>query len=518
MAAATSRSSWGSFRLPLRPLGSDWSRARGDAPRASPPAGERRVRVRGARGGHSRRLLRGSRPHRASPRRFPSSRQVSRRVRRPRDRRALARRRRGRGVPRAPLGPRAPGSLREARARRPLHGGRRRTPEYASDPDVRELLARCHDLQRRFVEAHKEMEATRASSRDPARLRDRRRSPGGGTPNNSPAASRWTTRSRKLGDKATVASLTTLAADLRRESNLETELRRQQSARDRGDAACRSGIAPPFDFANFARLRERGIALRAPRATRRGGGPRARRRDGDAPRRTNRAPRTPRGDSRGDGRRTNERRAKESADTPTTSTPRNPARANSRRRSRSVARFETATRSCVNRRRWQRRWRRNATRRSLVGTRWRVKAARRGRIRILGESRRTRRIEIRVGRVRGDVRRRRAREVRRRQGETRRVQDAEEDARRCSARVRHVSADGGDRRRTAASRRRRRRGERTSRGSVRVRRRRRDARGGVQTQRRARRGEGRGAGGTFRASSPRSPRKSTDAKTSYNRR
>ena len=95
------------------------------------------------------------------------------RVRRPRDRRALARRRRGRGVPRAPLGPRAPD-----RCAKRAHVGHFMAdvavpPEYASDPDVRELLAQCHDLQRRFVEAHKEMEATRASSRDPARLRDR---------------------------------------------------------------------------------------------------------------------------------------------------------------------------------------------------------------------------------------------------------------------------------------------------------------------------------------------------------
>ena len=66
------------------------------------------------------------------------------------------------------------------------------------------------------------------------------------------------------------------------------------------------------------------------------------------------------------------------------------------------------------------------------------------RIRILGESRRTRRIAIRVGRVRGDVRRRRAREVRRRQGETRRVQDAEEDARpRPAARTERIADDGG---------------------------------------------------------------------------
>ena len=115
-------------------------------------------------------------------------------------------------------------------------------PEYASDPDVRELLARCHDLQRRFVEAHKEMEATRASSRDPARLRDRvARLEEEREQLNSRVARTDDKIAAKIGDKATVASLTTLAADLRRESNLETELRRQQSEqRDRGDAAERT--------------------------------------------------------------------------------------------------------------------------------------------------------------------------------------------------------------------------------------------------------------------------------------
>ena len=92
------------------------------------------------------------------------------------------------------------------------------------------------------MEAHKEMEATRASSRDPARLRDR-------VARLEEEREQLTSRvartddkiAAKIGDKATVASLTTLAADLRRESNLETELRRQQSEqRDRGDAAERT--------------------------------------------------------------------------------------------------------------------------------------------------------------------------------------------------------------------------------------------------------------------------------------
>lgn len=112
-------------------------------------------------------------------------------------------------------------------------------PEYASDPDVRELLAQCHHLQRRFVDAHKETETTRASSRDPARLRDR-------VARLEEEREQLVNRvaltdnkiAAKVGDKATVASLTTLAADLRRERDLETELRRQQTEqRDRGDAA-----------------------------------------------------------------------------------------------------------------------------------------------------------------------------------------------------------------------------------------------------------------------------------------
>ena len=112
-------------------------------------------------------------------------------------------------------------------------------PEYASDPDVRELLAQCHDLQRRFVDAHKETEATRASSRDPARLRDRvARLEEEREQLVSRVALTDNKVAAKVGDKATVASLTTLAADLRRERDLETELRRQQTEqRDRGDAA-----------------------------------------------------------------------------------------------------------------------------------------------------------------------------------------------------------------------------------------------------------------------------------------
>ena len=112
-------------------------------------------------------------------------------------------------------------------------------PEYASDPDVRELLAQCHDLQRRFVDAHKETEATRASSRDPARLRDRvARLEEEREQLVSRVALTDNKIAAKVGDKATVASLTTLAADLRRERDLETELRRQQTEqRERGDAA-----------------------------------------------------------------------------------------------------------------------------------------------------------------------------------------------------------------------------------------------------------------------------------------
>lgn len=112
-------------------------------------------------------------------------------------------------------------------------------PEYASDPDVRELLAQCHHLQRRFVDAHKETETTRASSRDPARLRDRvARLEEEREQLVSRVALTDNKIAAKVGDKATVASLTTLAADLRRERDLETELRRQQTEqRDRGDAA-----------------------------------------------------------------------------------------------------------------------------------------------------------------------------------------------------------------------------------------------------------------------------------------
>ena len=345
----------GKLQAPLRPLGSDWSRARGDAPErllqlvsdafacVAPVVGTRDVSSEDP-DRTARRLVDFLRHVK-----YPAASDDPATVARWRDADVDV-------VPRAPLGPRAPGSLREARARRPLHGGRRRGVRLG--PRRPRTPRAVHDLQRRFVEAHKEMEATRASSRDPARLRDR-------VARLEEEREQLTSRvartddkiAAKIGDKATVASLTLPSPPISAASPTSRRNSADNSRRSATAATAPSGAAVAVAFGwRTSRLRERGIALRAPRATRRGGGPRARRRDGDAPRRINRAPRTPRGDSRGDGRPTSSPPTRGDGDgvlCRESAARRELARANSRRRSRSVARFETATRSCVNRRRWQ---------------------------------------------------------------------------------------------------------------------------------------------------------------------
>jgi peptidoglycan hydrolase CwlO-like protein len=41
------------------------------------------------------------------------------------------------------------------------------------DPEVQDLLNQCHELQRQFVDAHKEVDKTRKTSKDPVKLKER---------------------------------------------------------------------------------------------------------------------------------------------------------------------------------------------------------------------------------------------------------------------------------------------------------------------------------------------------------
>lgn len=100
--------------------------------------------------------------------------------------------------------------------------------DFGMDPEIQDLVNQCHELQRQFVEAHKETDKTRKTSKDPVKLKER-------ITELEQEKEQVTSRiavtkgkvSSKVDDKSHLAEISELAMSLRKEQESEMELQQQ---------------------------------------------------------------------------------------------------------------------------------------------------------------------------------------------------------------------------------------------------------------------------------------------------